>query len=63
MKSKDKGISLKIRAAVKKASRRSDVERISQGVSPEVIQRENSIFPAGYFENRRILNFASAIGK
>ncbi|MES2981147.1 MAG: hypothetical protein V4727_02445 [Verrucomicrobiota bacterium] len=63
MKSKDHSISMKDRAAVKKASRRNDFERIAQGVSSAQIQRENSIFPLGYFELNQIVNFSSAIGK
>ncbi len=51
------------RAAVKNASRQADRQRLALGESPEVIQKENSIFPVGYFENHRILNFASSIGK
>jgi hypothetical protein len=51
------------RAAVKNASRQADLQRLALGESPEVIQKENSIFPVGYFENNRILNFASSIGK
>jgi hypothetical protein len=51
------------RAAAKMASRRADRQRLEHGESPEAIQRENSIFPVGYFESHRILNFASAIGK
>jgi hypothetical protein len=51
------------RPVVKMASRRADCQRLESGESPEVIQRENSIFPERYFESHRILNFASAIGK
>jgi len=51
------------RAAVKMASRRADRQRLERGESPEAIQQENSIFPAGYFQSHRILNFAAAIGK
>lgn len=58
-----KKVSLSKRAAVKAASREEDRQRLDSGVSPEVIQRENSILPPGYFKNRRILNFASAVGK
>jgi hypothetical protein len=58
-----KNINLKSRAAEKMASRREDRLRLENGESPEVIQRENSIFPAGYFKQHRIINFASAIGK
>ena len=58
-----KSINLKSRAAEKTASRREDRQRLENGESPEVIQRENSIFPPGYFEKGRIINLASAIGK
>lgn len=58
-----KSINLKSRAADKKTSRREDRLRLENGESPEVIQRENSILPPGYFEKHRIINFASAIGK
>jgi hypothetical protein len=51
------------RAAVKMVSRRADRQRLERGESPDVIQRENSIFPVGYFESHRIMNFAAAIGK
>jgi hypothetical protein len=58
-----KSINLKSRAAAKAASRKEDLRRLKNGESPEVIQRENSIFPPGYFRQHRINNFASAIGK
>lgn len=58
-----KPINRKSRAAAKAASRMEDRRRLDHGESPEVIQRENSIFPPGYFEKHRIVNFASAIGK
>jgi hypothetical protein len=51
------------RAAVKMVSRDKDRQRLESGESPESIQRENSIFPARYFENHRILNFSTAVGK
>jgi hypothetical protein len=51
------------RAAVKKAARQADRQRLERGENSEVIQRENSIFPPSYFEHHRILNFSSAIGK
>ena len=54
---------MKSRAADKAASRREDRKRLENGESPEVIQRENSIFPPGYFENHRFLNLASVVGK
>ncbi len=58
-----KSINLKSRAAAKAASRREDRRRLENGESPEVIQRENSIFPPGFFENGRIVNLASVVGK
>jgi hypothetical protein len=58
-----KSITLKSRASEKMASRREDRLRLENGESPEVIQRENSIFPPGYFKKHRIINFAFAIGK
>jgi hypothetical protein len=63
MKSSAKKIQYSRRSEEKSASRRSDRQRLEHGECPEAIQQENSIFPAGYFEKNRILNFASAIGK
>ncbi len=51
------------RDAAKKASRREDRERLEKGESPEVIQRENSIFPEEYFKNGSFSNLADVIGK
>lgn len=56
-------INLKSRAAEKMASRREDRRRLENGESPEVIQRENSIFPPGYFAGLKISNLADAVGK
>lgn len=56
-------LNLKSRAAEKKASRREDKRRLENGESPEVIQRENSIFPPGFFENGSFLNLSSVVGK
>jgi hypothetical protein len=54
----------KERAEAKKASRRVDRERLERGEDPAVIQRENSIFPEGYFDrNHKIINLAQAVGK
>jgi len=53
----------KSRDAEKMASRREDKQRLENGESPEVIQRENSIFPPGYFKKHRVINFASVVGK
>jgi hypothetical protein len=51
------------RAVVKQTSRRLDAARLEQGERPEVLQRENSIFPAGFFDNARISNLKQAIGR
>ncbi len=58
-----KPLTLKSRAAEKAASRREDKLRLEDGESPEVIQRENSIFPPGFFEKGRFSNLASVVGK
>jgi hypothetical protein len=63
MKMPKKCVSIKNRAAVKMASRGADRRRLAQGLKPEELQRENSIFPPSYFDQHRILNFSSAIGK
>lgn len=44
------------RDAEKHASRRADEERLKAGEDPAVLQRENSIFPEGFFRNARISN-------
>lgn len=59
----DKKSSPSKRAAAKAASRNEDRQRIENGENPEVIQRENSIFPKGYFDRCAIINFPSAIGR
>lgn len=58
-----KNINLKSRAVEKMASRREDRLRLENGESPEVIQRENSIFPPGFFEKGRFSNLSSVVGK
>jgi hypothetical protein len=63
MKAPKKKVSLKSRAAEKKASRLEDLRRLENGESPEVIQRENSILPEGYFEKGHFVNLASVVGK
>ncbi len=63
MKASPKPVSLKSRASAKADSRRKDQERLDRGEQPEIIQEENSVFPSGYFERNKILNFASAIGR
>lgn len=51
------------RDAEKRASRRVDAERLAAGEDPAVLQRENSIFPEGFFKNARISNLKKAIGR
>ena len=51
------------RDAEKRASRRADEERLKAGEDPAVLQRENSIFPEGFFRNARISNLKQAIGR
>ncbi len=63
MKAPKHKVSLKSRAAEKKASRREDRLRLENGESPEVIQRENSIFSPDFFEKGRFENLASVVGK
>ena len=58
-----KPLTLKSRTAEKAASRREDRQRLESGESPEVIQRENSIFPPGYFDNLKFSNLADVVGK
>ena len=54
---------LKSRVAEKRASRLADAARIKAGEDPKVLQRENSIFPEGFFKNARISNLEQAIGR
>jgi hypothetical protein len=56
-------ISLKSRAAEKMASRLEDRRRLEKGESPDVIQRENSIFPPDFFEKGRFSNLSAVVGK
>ena len=53
----------KSRAAVKKASRRSDAARLESGEDPRKLQRENSIFPESFFKDARISNLEQAVGR
>jgi hypothetical protein len=63
MKERKRKINRKIRDEEKMASRRADQLRLENGEDPEVIQRENSIFPPGFFEKGRFINLASVVGK
>lgn len=51
------------RDAEKAASRREDAARIAAGEDPMVLQRENSIFPEGFFKGAKIKNLGKAIGR
>lgn len=51
------------RDAEKRASRRADSVRLEAGEDPKVLQRENSIFPKGFFKDARISNLKRAIGR
>ena len=51
------------RAAEKRASRLADVARLTAGEDPKVLQRENSIFPEGFFKNARISNRKQSLGR
>ncbi len=53
----------KARDAAKAASRKADAERLANGEDPEVLQRENSIFPKDFFKNGRIRNRAQTVGR
>lgn len=54
---------LEERAAEKRAARKEDLARLEIGVSPELLQRENSIFPKSFFANARISNLKQAVGR
>ena len=54
---------LEERAAEKRAARQEDLARLESGVSPELLQRENSIFPKSFFANARISNLKQAVGR
>lgn len=54
---------LEERAAEKRAARKEDLARLESGVSPELLQRENSIFPKSFFANARISNLKQAVGR
>ena len=46
----------------KEESRKRDQERLDAGEDPEVIQRENSIFPPDFFKDLKI-DFSKFVGK
>jgi hypothetical protein len=54
---------LEERAAEKRAARKEDLARLESGVSAELLQRENSIFPKSFFANARISNLKQAVGQ
>ena len=51
------------RDAEKRISRESDAARLAKGEDPAVLQRENSIFPEGFFDNARIENRKESLGR
>jgi hypothetical protein len=51
------------RDAEKRVSRRADEERLKAGEDPAVLQRENSIFPEGFYRNARISNRRQSLGR
>ena len=51
------------RAAEKAASRKRDLERLTAGEDPAVLQRENSIFPPDFFKNGKFSNLKEAVGQ
>jgi hypothetical protein len=53
----------KARDAEKAASRREDAARLAAGEDPMVLQRENSIFPKGFFKDAKIENRAQSLGR
>jgi hypothetical protein len=63
MKVRKEHSQMSARGAVKKASRRQDRARLEQGEIPEILQHENSIFPADFFSGARISNLAQAVGR
>jgi len=54
---------LKMRQAEKKAARKRDAVSLEQGVSPEEIQRKNSMFLKRRIQHARIHNLADVVGK
>lgn len=56
-------VNREVRDAEKCASRRSDAARLERGEDPKVLQRENSIFPEGFFDNARIENRKKSLGR
>lgn len=61
--SEEKPFNRKARDAEKAASRREDAARLAAGEDPMVLQRENSIFPEGFFKNARIENREESLGR
>jgi len=51
------------RAVDKRNSRRLDAIRLKAGEDPEILQRENSIFPASFFFEARIANRKQSLGR
>ncbi len=47
----------------KAASRAADQARIDAGEDPEILQKENSIFPDDFFTGAKVSNLAEAVGR
>jgi len=56
-------MNLESRQKEKAESRKRDKERLDSGESPDIIQKENSIFLEGFFKDCRIQNLKDAVGK
>lgn len=63
MPSQDPDRILARRIASKKASRKKDRARVQSGCDLDKLQRENSILPEKFFKDRKISNFAEAVGR
>jgi hypothetical protein len=51
------------RSVEKAESRKEDLFQLSQGEQPNDLQRQNSIFPEGFFRKGKISNLAQAVGR
>jgi len=51
------------RAREKREARGDDAARLKAGEAPKVLQRENSIFPEGFFANARVSNRRQSLGR
>lgn len=56
-------MNLKSRQKEKAESRKRDKERLDSGEDPDILQKENSIFPEGFFKDCKIQNLKDCVGK